>query len=85
MRDYALNRAEALGEFGAVSGFQRLLRNWRARRSVQKLESYDDYILRDIGVTRDEIRWATSLPLSVNAALALEEKAFRRRKTGRLG
>ena len=85
MREYALHRAESFGEFGAVSGFQRLLRNWKARRNVQKLEDYDDFTLRDIGITRDEIRWASALPLSVNAALALEEKAFRRRKTGRLG
>jgi hypothetical protein len=34
----------------------------------------------NIGVTRLDIRWAAGLPLTVNAALALEERAFRRRK-----
>jgi hypothetical protein len=79
MRDYALTRAESLGEF-ASSWFGRVLRNWKARKRVAQLESYDDFLLADIGVTRDEIRWAAALPLTVNAALALEDRAFRRRK-----
>jgi hypothetical protein len=43
---------------------------------------HDDYLLRDIGVTRQDVRWASRLPLTVNAALALEERAFRRRRSG---
>ena len=82
MRDYALNRATNLGEAGGRSIFHRLARNWQARRRVVNLQSYDDYLLRDIGVTREEIQWAAGLPLTVNAALALEERAFRRRKGG---
>ncbi len=40
---------------------------------------FDDYLLRDIGVTREDVQWAQSLPLTVDAALALEERAFKRR------
>jgi uncharacterized protein YjiS (DUF1127 family) len=80
MRDYALHRAESLGEFGPVSDLGRLFRNWKARRTVARLEDFDDYMLRDIGVTRADIHWAAGLPLSVNAALALEERAFQRRR-----
>jgi hypothetical protein len=79
MRDYALTRAESVGEFGG-SWFARLFRNWKARRRVVQLESYDDFLLADIGVTRAELRWAAGLPLTVNAAVALEDRAFRRRK-----
>ena len=82
MRDYALNRAISLGEYGAVSFIRRLLRNWQARRRVVNLSSFDDHMLRDIGVSRGEVEWAAGLPLTVNAALALEERAFRRRRTG---
>lgn len=78
MRDYALARAESLGEITG-SWLSRLAHNWKARKRVAALESYDDFLLNDIGVTREEIRWAAGLPLSVNAALALEERAFRRR------
>lgn len=80
MRDYALHRAESLGEVGRTSFLRRIFRNWVARRAVARLENFDDYLLRDIGVKREDIRWAAGLPLSVNAALALEEHSFRQRR-----
>ena len=80
MRNYALHRAASLGEFGVISVLRRFLRNWVARRAVARLDTYDDFLLRDIGVSRDDIRWATSLPLSQNAALALEERSVRQRR-----
>jgi uncharacterized protein YjiS (DUF1127 family) len=79
MRDYTLTRALSLGEAGGGSPIARLLRNWRARRSVARLQTFDDYILRDIGVTREDIAWAAGLPLTVNAALGLEERSLKRR------
>ena len=48
--------------------------------AVTRLDSFDDYILRDIGVTRGDVRWASGLPLSVNAAVALEERALQRQR-----
>ncbi len=79
MRNYALNRAVSLGEAPGASIFSRMWRNWQARRRVASLAEYDDYMLRDIGVTRSDVQWAAGLPLTVNAALALEEKSFQRR------
>ncbi|MFO1123787.1 MAG: DUF1127 domain-containing protein [Hyphomicrobiales bacterium] len=78
MRDYALNHAASFGEGGASSFLSRLLRNWRARRAVGRMDSFDDYMLRDIGVSRGDVRWAAGLPLTVNAALALEERSRQR-------
>ena len=83
MRDYILNQAISRGEYGIVSLLRRVTRNWKAKRRIAALGSFDDYMLRDIGVTREEIQWAAGLPLTVNAAVALEERAFRRRQTGR--
>jgi uncharacterized protein YjiS (DUF1127 family) len=80
MRDYALNRAHFAGEVAGSSLIARFLRNWRARRAVSRLDSFDDYLLRDIGVTREDIRWAAGLPLTVNAAIALEERSTHRRR-----
>ncbi len=37
-------------------------------------------MLRDIGVKREDISWAAGLPLTVNAALALEEHSFRQQR-----
>ena len=81
MREYALSRAISMGETGHTSWLSRFIRNWRAKRSIVKLETLDDHMLYDLGVTRAEVQWAAGLPLTVNAALALEDRAFRRRKT----
>ena len=80
MRDYALSRAEAAEATGSLSLLWRFIRNWRARRAVARLDALDDYLLHDIGVTRADVRWASGLPLTVNAALELEECATRRRR-----
>ena len=61
-----------------------IYRNWKARRQVRKLQDRDDRILDDIGVTRDEIAWASHLPLSANAAEELDRAAYRRRKEEQL-
>jgi len=83
MRDYALNQALSRGEYGIVYFLRRVTRNWRVKRRIAALGNLDDYMLRDIGVTRDEVQWAAGLPLTVNAAVALEERALRRRQSGR--
>ncbi len=80
MRDYALSRAVSLDEVKGTSFLRRIFRNWLARRAIAKLENFDDYLLRDIGVKREDIHWAAGLPLTVNAALALEERSFRQRR-----
>ena len=82
MRDYILNQAISQEEFGLVPFLRRLTRNWKAKRRIAALANFDDYMLRDIGITRDEVQWAAGLPLTVNAAVALEERAFRRRQSG---
>jgi uncharacterized protein YjiS (DUF1127 family) len=79
MRDYVLSRAISLEEAYAPSIFRRLIRNWKARRRVASLRNFDDHMLADIGVTREDVQWAQGQPLTVNAALALEERAFKRR------
>ena len=83
MRDYVLSQAISQEEFGLVAFLRRVRRNWKAKRRIAALGSFDDYMLRDIGVTRDEVQWAAGLPLTVNAAVALEERAFHRRQSGR--
>lgn len=81
MRDYALNYAQTREAAGASSWISRFIRNWMARRAIARLDQHDDFMLRDIGITRGDLHWAASLPLSENAALALEDRAQRRRKS----
>ena len=66
MRDYALNRAAAAEATGSLSLLWGLLRNWRARRAVSRLDQLDDHLLRDIGVTRDELERLSRLPLTAD-------------------
>lgn len=73
----------------ALSTFLQRFRAYRERRSSLKddREAFlhvvylDDRVLFDMGVTREEVEWAASLPLEVNAARALKERAERRRKS----
>lgn len=80
MRDYALNRAYSAGEAGRTSLFTRLYRNWKAKRAITYMTHFDDYLLRDIGLAREDVIWAAGLPLTTNAALALEERSLSRRR-----
>ncbi len=73
MRDYAIHQAEFSGNLPHSGILARLWRNWTARRAVARLDRLDDFLLRDIGVTRDEIHRAALSPLSENAALVLED------------
>ena len=51
-----------------------------ARRAFENLLILDEDLLKDIGVTRDEVIWASRLPLDVSAAQKLKEIADRRRE-----
>jgi uncharacterized protein YjiS (DUF1127 family) len=83
MRDYALSRAQSAEATGSASIVGQLIRNWRARRAVARLDLLDDRMLRDIGLTREDLRWASGLPLSVNAALAMEQRSRNRERSRR--
>lgn len=54
-----------------------------ARAAFMTLVHQDDRVLDDVGVTREEVLWAASLPLEANAALALRERAVLRRRAAR--
>ncbi len=45
------------------------------RQAFSNMLSLDTAILQDIGVTREDVIWASKLPLSQNAALELDKVA----------
>lgn len=63
--------------FGAYDLAQSVRRRWR----LYRMQWLDDQLLDDIGVTREELEWAIRLPLRVNAALALHDRARERRNS----
>lgn len=77
MRNYIETQAISAGLHPAHALLPRLWRNWRARRGIRLLERMDDHMLRDMGLTRDDLRWARRLPLSANAEASLEDLRLR--------
>lgn len=80
MHNYIESHARNAGFLGGLS-LSSLIGNWQARRSVQTLSRVDDHLLRDIGVSREDVQWAAGLPLTVNAAVALEERMHQTRRS----
>lgn len=78
MRDYILRQAEFHDRTFAFPKLRRLLGNWLARRRLRQLERLDDYLLNDIGLTRDDLRYGRGLPHDVDpvaALMSLREKS----------
>ena len=60
-----------------TASISRLLHNWAAQRKIAELDGLDDALLQDIGLNRSDLHWASRLPLSINAMVALEQRARR--------
>lgn len=75
MREYAL--ATALNQDAAYpfAALRRAFRNWLSRRRLRQVDELDDHILRDIGLSRDELRTALSLPLAVDPVQELQRRS----------
>ncbi|QIG49154.1 DUF1127 domain-containing protein [Nordella sp. HKS 07] len=80
MRDYALNRAIFEDRIGNRSLFSRLFHNWKARKEVSQLTEFDDFMLADIGVRRDDLEWAAKLPITTDPGKALEDRSVLRER-----
>jgi uncharacterized protein YjiS (DUF1127 family) len=66
MRDYVLTQAQSRQAYGALTLVARLIRNWKHHRDLEKLLKLDDYLLRDMGLTRDMLTHLARLPLTVD-------------------
>lgn len=66
--------------YGAFRNVQRRRDDRLNRAAFLNLTRLDERLLEDMGVTREDIRWATALPIEVNAALALRGRVERRRR-----
>jgi uncharacterized protein YjiS (DUF1127 family) len=66
MRDYIFHQAQSRDRAFVFPKLRRLVRSWIAKRSLRRLETLDDYMLNDIGMTRDDLRHAMKLPYDVD-------------------
>lgn len=51
---------------------------WRMRRQLARLDDLDDRLLDDIGLERNDVRWALEQPMSVAIGAELRRRAHRR-------
>ncbi len=72
MRGLVQFEAARRGAFGRFSGLALWWRNCKVRKDLQLLEFMDDYMLRDIGLTRGEVRRLLSLPNGVDLLWEVE-------------
>ena len=64
-----------------LAAIRRVIRNWQARRKLRSLQAFDDYMLADIGLTRDDLHYG--LRLSSRADVVAEMNRIRDQRIGR--
>lgn len=55
---------------------------WNNRRQVIDLNSLDDHMLADLGLSREDVEWALNQPFAYDPTLALNQRALRNRERG---
>jgi uncharacterized protein YjiS (DUF1127 family) len=80
MSDLSIARREIFSRNEFRYQILRLVKNWKIRRRVRALLDQEEVILEDIGVERAEVYWASRLPLTINSAIALQDRSVRRRQ-----
>ena len=82
---FIASRSNATAESALVqlfSSLERLLKRWTSRRRIVEHAELDHHIRGDIGLARDDVRWALDLPFSCDATAELQRRALRRRGAG---
>jgi len=71
MRDYVLHDARSRDSTFAFPKLRRMVRSFIAKRQLRQLAALDDYMLNDIGLNRDDLRYALRLPYDIDPAQEL--------------
>jgi uncharacterized protein YjiS (DUF1127 family) len=66
MRDYILSQSIARDSAFVFPKLRRMISSWFVKRNLAAIEKLDDYMLNDIGLTRDDLRSLRGLPLDVD-------------------
>jgi len=74
MRDYILHEAQNRAAHGLLGALKRKLELWRARKDLKTLLRFSDYHLRDIGLTRADLRDLLSRPSDCDLMWELERQ-----------
>lgn len=66
MRGYVLWEAQSRQAYGRFTVVLRVLRNWQDRKDLKRLLAMDDYMLKDMGLTREVLLQLSRLPLTAD-------------------
>lgn len=58
-----------------------IVRNRIKRAAFRRMLAMDDRMLKDVGVTRGDVHWASELPMNVNAGEALRRESLKARRS----
>ncbi len=78
MRDYVLTLAQSRQSDGVLMVVSRIVRNWKHHRDLEKLLRLEDYLLRDMGLTKSVVQHLAGLPLTIDVDWE-RERLLRRR------
>ena len=65
-----------------VGAAQSALKSWNNRRKIASLADFDEHMLADIGLTRNDVREALQLPFSCDVGQELQFRAARGHRSG---
>ncbi len=75
---FIASQSEGSGEGFLQSAFRavhRTIKAWTNRRAVSRLADFDDHLLSDLGLTRNDVRAALDLPFSNDPGRELQARA----------
>jgi uncharacterized protein YjiS (DUF1127 family) len=82
MRDYILHQSIASDSTFVFPKLRRMVRTWFFKRSLREVERFDDYMLSDIGLTRDDLIRLRRMPLDVDLVSEMSRMRESRARRG---
>jgi uncharacterized protein YjiS (DUF1127 family) len=83
MREFEISEARSRQAYGQVTWIVRMVKNWRMRKDLKRLQGFSDYQLRDIGLTRGDLNRLMCLPLDIDMVWQVERHELLQSKSAR--
>jgi uncharacterized protein YjiS (DUF1127 family) len=74
MRDFCQHEASSRMAYGRWTWIMRVLGNWRMRSDLKRIQNFNDYQLRDIGLARADLDFLLTRPLTSDICWEVERR-----------
>jgi len=74
MREFVVQQSLTRQSYGGFSVVVRMFRNWRMQKTYRHMQGLEDHMLRDIGLSREDLRQLMAMPLDADVAWELERR-----------